>query len=189
MVLGGFHGDEPKSVFVAQCLIELLSASPKSARLPTWIVVPLVNPDGYERRKRRNAHGVDLNRNFPTRNWRPSSSRSRMYGGPSPASEPETRAVIRLIERYKPGRIVTIHSIGGERYCNNYDGPAKAMSKSMSQRNGYPVTRNIGYPTPGSFGTWAGAERRIPVVTLELPSSVSPQRCWTDNRDALLCVA
>jgi protein MpaA len=188
MIFGGFHGDEPKSVFVANCLIELLSTSPASAGKATWIIVPLVNPDGYERRKRRNARGVDINRNFPTRNRQSGSRRSRMFGGPLPASEPETRAVMRIIERYQPDRIVTIHSIGLARFCNNYDGPARAIANAMSRRNGYPVTVNIGYPTPGSFGTWAGVERRIPVVTLELPSTASPQRCWVDNRDALLCL-
>ncbi|MDO8631751.1 MAG: DUF2817 domain-containing protein [Phycisphaerales bacterium] len=228
MVFGGFHGDEPKSVFVANCLIELLSTSrtrgdatpfpsptkgdatffpspkrgdatldkgrrytlsPAPAGKATWIIVPLVNPDGFALRKRRNARGVDLNRNFPTRNRQPGAPRSRMYGGPSPASEPETRAVMRIIERYQPDRMVTIHSIGCGRYCNNYDGPARTIAMAMSRRNGYPVTANIGYPTPGSFGTWAGIERGISVVTLELPSAASPQRCWLDNRDALLCLA
>lgn len=206
MVFGGFHGDEPKSVFVANRLIELLSTSPAegnatldkdrrctspsaSAGKATWIIVPLVNPDGLALRKRRNARGVDLNRNFPTRNRQPGSPRSRMYGGPSPASEPETRAVMRIIARYRPDRLVTIHSIGRGRYCNNYDGPARTIAMAMSRYNGYPVTANIGYPTPGSFGTWAGVERHIPVVTLELPSAASPLRCWLDNRDALLCLA
>jgi protein MpaA len=163
--------------------------SPASTGKATWIIVPLVNPDGFALRKRRNARGVDLNRNFPTRNWQPGSPRSRMYGGPSPASEPETRAVMRIIARYRPDRIVTIHSIGRGRFCNNYDGPARAIANAMSRRNSYPVTENIGYPTPGSFGTWAGVERLIPVVTLELPSAASPLRCWLDNRDALLCLA
>ncbi len=185
MVLGGFHGDEPKSVFVAARLVDLLSET-KPTGLATWIVVPVVNPDGYMRRKRRNARGVDINRNFPTRNWVPSSPRSRMYGGPSPASEPETRVVIRLLEKYRPDRIVTIHSIGRERFCNNYDGPAHSLATRMRRHNGYPITASIGYPTPGSFGNWAGKERRIPVITLELRSTDSPQRCWADNREAIL---
>ena len=50
----------------------------------------------------------------------------------------------------------------------------------------YPVTTSIGYSTPGSFGTWAGVERGIPTVTLELPSHHSAKRCWADNRRALL---
>ncbi len=148
--------------------------------------MPLVNPDGFQRRKRRNARKVDINRNFPTKNWEVGNPRSRMFGGFKPASEPETKAVIRLIEQYKPDAIVTVHSINRNRFCNNFDGPGRALARQMSRHNGYPVTSTIGYPTPGSFGTWAGVERGIPTITLELPSHHSARRCWEDNREALL---
>ncbi len=186
LIIGGFHGDEPKSVFVARRLVEFLENHPEARRGAKWIVVPLLNPDGYAHRKRRNARGVDLNRSFPTNNWRLGSPRSRMYGGPAPASEPETRLLMKLIARLLPSRIVTLHSIGLNRFCNNYDGPGRPLAEAMARCNRYPVTHTIGYPTPGSFGTWAGIERGIPVVTLELPSHHSPQRCWADNLEALL---
>ncbi len=112
-----------------------------------------------------------------------------MFGGPSPASEPETRVVISVIERFQPDVIVTIHSISGERHCNNYDGPGRWIAEKMSRHNGYPVTASIGYPTPGSFGTWAGRERGIATITLELPSLHSRRRCWCDNEASLLALA
>jgi len=186
IVFGGFHGDEPKSVYVAYRLIEALASSEDESRPGSWIVVPVVNPDGFARRKRRNANKVDINRNFPTVNFSPGSRRSRMWGGPSAGSEPETRCVVDLIQAERPTGIVTIHSIGRNRYCNNYDGPADDWATSMSRLNGYPATASIGYPTPGSFGTWAGIERRIPTITLELPSHHSSKQCWQDNARALL---
>lgn len=189
LVLGGVHGDEPKGVFVARRLIDVLMDQPREGEFSHLIVVPVVNPDGYERRKRRNARGVDLNRNFPTENWTGSPRRSRMHGGDSPASEPETRAVIDAVRRFSPARIITIHSIGLERYCVNYDGPAGRLARTMARLNGYPVQASIGYATPGSLGTWAGIERRIPTITLELPSRHSPKRCWEDNAQALLAGA
>ena len=189
LVLGGFHGDEPKSVFVALRWIEFLRTDRAASDGARWVVVPLVNPDGYANRKRRNAHQVDINRNFPTRNWMLGSQRSRMYGGPSPASEPETRAVMAVVRRFQPTRIVTIHSIGADRHYNNYDGPGRALALAMRRHNGYPVTASIGYPTPGSFGAWAGVEHHIATITLELPSRNSSKRCWEDNLQALLCAA
>ncbi len=190
MVLGAFHGDEPKSVYLVERLIDEVSAGHTETNAQShdvrWVLVPVVNPDGFERRKRRNARKVDLNRNFPTKNWQVGNPRSRMFGGFEPASEPETRAVIRLIEKYKPDAIVTIHSINRNRYCNNYDGPGRELATRLARYNKYPVTSNIGYPTPGSFGTWAGVERGIPTITLELPSHHSAKRCWEDNRGALL---
>ena len=111
-----------------------------------------------------------------------------MFGGHEPAGEPETRAVIEIVRRCTPSAIVTIHSIGNDRFCNNYDGPGKKLAWAMHASNRYPVRANMGYPTPGSFGTWAGRELNIPVVTLELPSHHSPKRCWEDNRGALLAL-
>ena len=192
LILGGFHGDEPKGVDLARRLCAYLRAQGGSCPGRTVILVPVVNPDGYARRKRRNAHGVDLNRNFPTTDWTAGSVRSRFYGGRAPAAEPETQAVIRLIETVGPSEIISLHSISRRRHCNNYDGlaggggPAGALARAMAELNGYPVTSNIGYATPGSLGTWAGRELGIAVVTLELPSHHSPRRCWDDNRAALL---
>lgn len=185
LVFGGFHGDEPKSVHLARRLMEELQRAPQSKDLVRWVIVPVVNPDGYEIRRRRNARRVDLNRNFPTTNWQRTSKRSRMFGGEEPASEPETRLVIQTIERFEPSAIITIHSIGRHRHCNNYDGPGRKLAEHMGRINGYPVTRTIGYPTPGSFGTWAGIERGIATITLELPSHHSPRQCWQENRQAL----
>ena len=50
----------------------------------------------------------------------------------------------------------------------NYDGNAKQIAEKISNIIGYPVEKSIGYPTPGSFGTWAGIEKNIPTITLEL---------------------
>jgi protein MpaA len=209
VVFGGFHGDEPKSVYVVERLIEELQARRRGneARrqrrnadtitiLPNyhitksirWVLMPSVNPDGHERRTRRNANKIDINRNFPTKNWEVGNPRSRMFSGFEPASEPETRAVIRVIDKYKPTAIITIHSINRSRFCNNFDGPGRELARRLSRHNKYPVTSTIGYPTPGSFGTWAGVERGIPTITLELPSHHSAKRCWEDNGNALLAL-
>jgi protein MpaA len=56
----------------------------------------------------------------------------------------------------------------------------------MAGFNGYPVTATIGYPTPGSFGSWAGIDLGIPVITLELPRELSGPKAWESNRQALL---
>lgn len=187
LILGGFHGDEPKSVHVARKLIEQLNEE-SPAGMPAWLVVPLVNPDGYEKRHRRNARGVDINRNFPTDDWILGKRNSRMFGGEHSGSESETRAVIRAVEEFRPTRIITIHSISGGRECNNFDGPGRQLAEMLSRLNGYPVTSTIGYPTPGSFGQWAGQAHGIPTITLELPSLDSPKKCWEANRAALLRV-
>lgn len=134
------------------------------------IFIPCLNPDGMQLGRRTNANGVDLNRNFPTKNWGEDTSLagdnpSDYYGGKAPASEIETQFVIDVIEKYKPELIITLHA---PYKVVNYDGPAKDTAEKISKIIGYPVEASIGYPTPGSFGTYAGVERQIPTITLEL---------------------
>src|SRR4051812_31595005 len=88
LVVGVIHGDEPGGLRVAAAL-RRIAPSIEGAQL--W-VIPTVNPDGLRAHTRKNAHGVDLNRNFPYR-WQDRIPQSSgYYPGPHPASEPETRA-------------------------------------------------------------------------------------------------
>ena len=73
-----------------------------------WLV-PVLNPDGLAADTRQNAHGVDLNRNFPSL-WQPfGHPGSTYYSGPRPFSEPETRAARDLIRRIKPRYTIWYH--------------------------------------------------------------------------------
>ena len=118
-----------------------------------------------------NENGVDLNRNFPTQNWE-KTEKNEFFGGEEPASEIETRFVMETVEKYKPRLILTLHA---PYKIVNYDGDALVAANAISKIIGYPVEESIGYPTPGSFGTWAGVEKGIPTITLELDEEVEVQ--------------
>ena len=186
LVFAAIHGNERNTAVVAKSLVDYLREHPSAWAERSVAVIPIANPDGYARKSRTNANGVDLNRNFPAGNWRGGRRRGRYFGSTHAASEPETRAIMRAVERLRPGCVIAIHNIGGNRHCNNYDGPAERLARLMSARNGYPAKANIGYPTPGSFGSWAGIDGGIPVITLELPRRESGQSAWEANREALL---
>jgi len=185
LVIGGIHGDEPTSAAVTGRLAGEVRSRAELTEGLRLVVLVRTNPDGLAAGTRVNARGVDLNRNFPARNWRRAPNRS-LRRGATPASEPETRALLELIARLEPALIVSIHSIGGGRHCNNYDGPARHLAEAMTKHNGYPTRASIGYPTPGSLGSWAGVDRGIPTVTLELPRDVPGDLAWKNNRDALI---
>ena len=184
LILGAIHGNEPTSATVAQSLLAHLREQPAALAGRTVAIIPVANPDGLARKQRTNKHLVDLNRNFPATNWG-KTRRGIYYGGAEAASEPETEALLAAFETFKPARVVSIHSM--DRPCNNYDGPAREMAEQMKAAgNGYAVKDNIGYPTPGSLGSWAGIDRRIPMVTLELPRTMAGDKAWEQNREALL---
>ena len=157
LIIGVFHGDEPQGKFLIE---EYLKKSPKQ----NLLFIPCLNPDGLELKKRTNSNEVDLNRNFPTKNWE-LTEKNEFFGGETPASEIETQFLIDIIKEYKPKLILTLHA---PFKVVNYDGPARAQAEKISEIIHYPVEESIGYPTPGSFGTFAGIERQIPTITLEL---------------------
>jgi len=171
LIIGVVHGDEPQGKYLIDKY--LISRWEQSENIGGKLFIPCLNPDGLQQNTRRNANEVDINRNFPTKNWGQNlgdnatcdDERTSYYGGKSPASEIETRFVIDVIERYKPSLIITLHA---PYKVVNYDGPAQDVAEKISDIIKYPVEASIGYPTPGSFGTWAGVERNIPIITLEL---------------------
>ncbi len=144
------------------------------------LFIPCLNPDGMSANTRVNANNVDLNRNFPTQNWGKNEGdnatcddeTTAYFGGKSPASEIETKFVIDIIEKYQPKLILTLHA---PYKVVNYDGPAEEVAEEISQIINYPAEGSIGYPTPGSFGTYCGVERNIPTITLELDEEIQVQ--------------
>lgn len=162
IVIGCFHGDEPQGKY----LIEQYLEQKKNTKI---LFIPCLNEYGFAHNIRTNKNGIDLNRNFPAKNWI-LSKKDNFYGGSEPASEEETKFVIDIIEKNNPGLILTLHA---PYKVVNFDGPAKEISEKISDITGYPVEESIGYSTPGSFGTWAGIERQIPTITLELDEEVN----------------
>ena len=102
LVVGCVHGDEDSGVPVARWLLR----GPAPSGVDLWIVAVL-NPDGRTADARGNAHGVDLNRNFPF-DWEP-LPRGRYYAGPRPFSEPESMIAHDLILRVQPDITIWFH--------------------------------------------------------------------------------
>jgi murein peptide amidase A len=105
LVVGCIHGNEPAGMAITRALL-------RTRPLPGTeiVVVPTVNPDGcVALHTRGNAHGVDLNRNFPS-NWaRIGGPGSFQYSGPRPLSEPESRYFVALVRALQPALTVVFH--------------------------------------------------------------------------------
>ncbi len=181
VIFGAFHGDEQVGFHLVQRLADSLCTNPDRIKNKV-VLVPVVNPDGLMDRRRTNANKVDINRNFPTEDWTPIYKKKRYHPGPEAGSEKETQLVMRLINEYNPDRIISIHD---PLKMNNYNGPARRLAEMMQSYNKYPIEADVGYATPGSFGTYAGNERGIPVITLELPD-ISVEKAWRQNHSALI---
>jgi protein MpaA len=165
LVIGGIHGDEPGGVVLAEEFIHRLQTNSIKNLAGRIVVIPRANPDGLIAGTRVNARGIDINRNFPTRDFKQGYFTQSCNPGKQAGSEPETRGILHIAEVFKPKLILAFHAALG---CVNYDGPGDAIAKVISLENGLPVRQDLGYPTPGSLGAYFGVERDIPVITWEL---------------------
>lgn len=187
LVVATMHGDELSSASVALHWLQLAQLDPAHTH---WRFIPVLNPDGLLRDKpwRMNARGVDLNRNFPTPDWQRQTKiyweqrtgrDPRRWPGKSALSEPEAKYLFNEIASFKPQVIVSIHAPYG---VLDFDGPQMPPTQL-----GRLYLDQVGV-FPGSLGNYAGVQRGIPVVTVELPSALRTpihaeiQKMWFDLR-------
>ena len=166
LLMGGIHGDEPEGVRLAEETLKWLGESArKGVATAPWLVITSLNADGLAKNQRVNGRGVDLNRNYPSKDWSPKFEKERYYPGPSAASEPEIQAVVSLIEDFKPRLIIHCHSW---KPCVVGTGPlAKTDAARLARASGYELVDEIGYPTPGSLSRYGWHDLGIPIICIE----------------------
>ena len=165
LVFSLIHGDETGAGSLVRYWLERLNEiEPRN----DWRIVPVLNPDGFKSKTRTNANNVDLNRNFPTRDWeeianlnwkKQTSSNPRRFPGTVAGGEPEVKCALKHLEEYKPEFVVSIHTPLG---VLDFDGP-KVKPPTFS----YLPWKSLGH-FPGSLGRFMWAERKVPVLTTEL---------------------
>jgi predicted deacylase len=175
LLMGGVHGDEPLGVLLAQQTLEFIKENEKQIKLP-WILIPCLNVDGYKKNTRVNGRGVDLNRNYPSKDWAPTAEKERYNPGPHPGSEAEIKGVVQLLESCNPRLVIHCHSWKPMVVCAGETGLRDA--ERLSKSSGYEVKPEIGYPTPGSLSQFGWWDRKIPVICIEEADEAKPNTVW-----------
>lgn len=174
LVIGVVHGDE----WQGEKIIEEMMKLPHINRV---LYIPCLNPDGRDQNTRTNSNGVDINRNFPAKNWK-LLPKDRYFGGEAPLSEIESQFLKEVIETYNPEAILTLHT---PFEVVNYDGDAREVAQKMAELSGYKLEESIGYETPGSFGSYFGQEKGILTITLEMKETNDCEALWEDLKECL----
>ena len=178
LVVGVIHGSEPTGLAV----IRRLRTMPLPAHVHLWLV-PTVNPDGLAAGTRQNAHGVDLNRNWPT-DWKHNGVPwDGYYSGPRPMSEPENRAMRAFILQVRPALTIWYHQPLDEVYGSD---PHAAVLKRYARLSGLPY-RRLAAP-PGAATRWE--RKRFPLgVHFAVEFRAGPISSATARRNAAAVVS
>jgi N-acetylmuramoyl-L-alanine amidase len=175
LVVGSIHGNET----AGHAVIKRLRALGAPGGVRVW-TVRTVNPDGVSAGTRGNARGIDLNRNFPHR-WRRSG-----HSGPRPLSEPESRAVRRLVRHVRPDVTIWYHQ--ALRLVDYSSGADRALVRDYAHRVGLPA-RRIGF-LPGIATRWQNTYfPRTSAFVVELPNGRLSPVGATRHARAVLAVA
>jgi protein MpaA len=195
VVWSAIHGEEAVTLQATHQLLRTVHADDACA-----VVVPVANPDGVLAGTRQNARGVDLNRNFPTPTWidepsptywpttirRTSDRRTQLSSpGTEPGSEPETQALMALVERVAPEVVIDLHTplecviAASER--------AAQFAVHLAEPAGIRIVRELEGPTPGDAGSWIESTGAT-AVTYEFELIPFPA-LWQRHAEALVrCV-
>ena len=165
------HGNEWAGTPLAEKLEKHLIRNRKLLKGKKVLIIPVANPDGFAANIRHNSNGIDLNRNFEAENRENNS-----INGFTGLSEPESVTLHKIIEKYQPQKVVSIHQ---PLACIDYDGPAEELAMVMSKQCGL-IVKKLG-SRPGSLGSYVGVEKNTPIITMELYGTdhkLSPEKLW-----------
>jgi N-acetylmuramoyl-L-alanine amidase len=179
LVVGSIHGNET----AGRAVISRLRRATPPAGVELWLV-DTVNPDGVRRGTRQNARGVDLNRNFGRRWAGGGRAFDTYFPGQTAFSEPESRAVRRLVRRLHPAVTVWYHQ--HMRLVNLSDGVDRRVVRAYARRVGLParqLPRYNGTATGWQNHTFPGTNAFV----VELPAG--PLRAASARRHARAVLA
>lgn len=165
VLLGQMHGEEwpgPRSVDVVRAI-----PTSSTASYAIW-TIRTMNPDGGAIGRRRNDHGVDLNRNFPAKFHRMADS------GPRALSEPESAAIARFLTWVQPDLVVSLHGFSTA-VDTTGGGQRAAWARRFSALSRITPAHAVpcGGPCQGNMTDWYTATSRVRGVafTVEMPRS------------------
>ena len=183
LVIGVIHGNEDDGL----AIIDELKRRAIPEDIELWIVDSM-NPDGVAAQDRHNANDVDLNRNFPYR-WGPIGvPGDSQYAGPGPASEPETQAVINLMQQLQPDITIWYHQ--DLFVINPSSGREGRIRARYAELTALPMGEITGGIYTGIAATWARNEfqyRDGVAFIVELGATVSAEEAST-HADAVLTI-
>lgn len=180
LVMSSLRGTDPASITVVDYLAQTMRDRAELQNDCTVLFLRNPNPDGLADRSPYNGRGIDLNQNFPAKNWSP---HARGLSGPKASSENETQVIVRLINDFKPDRLVVVQV---SRTGNNvaYNGNIRQLARKVAGDMGIGRVDRA-KNSPGSLVSYA-ADRNLPVIFLAADRQLDGRAAWNANAAGLI---
>lgn len=207
LFIGGIHGGYSwNTVLVAYELMDYLEKNP--SEIPENVkvtVIPVMNPDGLQKVTgtttrfalsdvpkvsseripgRYNGNDVDLNRNFDCE-WKAEGvwQNTKVSGGSTVFSEPESIAVRDYVETHTPAGVVVWYSAAGGVFSssckNGVSDETLALTTAYAQAAGYKPYKEFNfYEITGDMVNWF-AKKDIPAISVLLTNHEDVE--WEKN--------
>lgn len=184
LVIAALRGDDALAVELAEHLAAHLIEYPSLVAATTVTIVRDANPDGRARRTATNSHGVLLEHNFSSSNWRKLPQAGEYLSGRLPESEPETRALAELIAQCRPQRVLVLSTVS-TKPALFYAGPRADWPGKFALEAKLSLAAIDLASTSGSPVVYLGQDRAIPCVLAQLPRARDIATLWPKVRRGL----
>ena len=174
VVLASLHGNETQSLSLVTSLAKHLAENPDELSGQSVLIIRTPNPDALRAGTAYNARGVDLNRNFPSNNWK---QLPQNRGGARVGSEVETRALVKMLEEFRPELVIHVKDTKDASIVNA-EGNIRDKSEAIARDHNWKDAKGLGQLTSGSLEHYCNTRLKCPCLTMLAHRETTPEDAW-----------
>jgi len=183
MVVGSLHGNEPNAIYLAEQLARHIGNKPVVWKATSTLVLRNPNPDGEAAKLFTNSKGVDLNRNFPTKDFRTLPDHRT---GARAGSEVETQILCRILTDFAPQRVVHIKSAPVDIGWVIHNKAGKSTAIMMGDPLSLKPDSLDNVRLTGSLESYVTDNLQLEMITIVVPRRIKKEDAWRTYREPLL---
>jgi len=182
LIVAGLDGEDRIAVRWIDLLADELVRRPELFQSNEVLVFRAGNPDGLMKKVSENARGVLINRNFPSRRYRPLPD---MSSGTGPATEAETRALLDNLYTFHPRRVIHLTATTA-RTKASYNRSAREIAGELQRAYGLDIQPLDIEQYPGSLEDFADGTLEAGVLSIQLNVGNDWQQVWSKHQPTIL---
>ena len=182
LIAAGLDGEDRIAVRWIDELADELARRPELYSSSEVLIFRAGNPDGLTHKVSENARSVLINRNFPSRRYRPLPDGS---SGAGPATEAETRALLDTLYTFHPRRVIHLAATSAKTKAY-YNRSARETASDLQRGHDLDVHPIDIEQYPGSLEDFADGTLEAGVLSMQLNAGNNWQQAWLKHQPTIL---